>query len=196
MWFVHANLPIGPLGCCLALALSIPIGENGTIPLLTLNLTTITSMQIQNEQASRPVHVHTTMQPWSKNNVWKNVLVSIPICEIKKQKEWHWPPNIKKKTRLSDLYHASIFLSALYGAAPETFRITINSLLILRLALCITYRGRFIHTQDNSSIIAGQTYPVKMLGQKQKINKSHERMQAKLLLASYLLYINICILWL
>jgi hypothetical protein len=56
------------------------------------------------------------------------------------------------------------------------------------LALCITYRGRFIHTQDNSSIIAGQTYPVKMLGQKQKIYKSHERMQAeaKFLLAGYL----------
>jgi hypothetical protein len=23
-----------------------------------------------------------------------NVLVSMPICEIKNQKKWHWPPNI------------------------------------------------------------------------------------------------------
>jgi len=27
----------------------------------------------------------------------QNVLVSLQICEIKNQKEWHWPPNIKKK---------------------------------------------------------------------------------------------------
>jgi hypothetical protein len=38
---------ISPLGGCLVSALSIPIRENGTIPLLTLTLITITSMQLQ-----------------------------------------------------------------------------------------------------------------------------------------------------
>ncbi len=38
-------------------ALSIFFGENGSIPLLTLTLTTITSMQLLNKQASRPLHV-------------------------------------------------------------------------------------------------------------------------------------------
>ncbi len=35
--------------------------------------------------SSRPLHVHTTMQPPSK-------ITAIPICEIQNQKEWHWPP--------------------------------------------------------------------------------------------------------
>ncbi len=55
-----------PLVGWLVSALSIPIGENGKIPLLTLTLTTITPMQLQNKHASRPLHVLTTMQPQSK----------------------------------------------------------------------------------------------------------------------------------
>ncbi len=59
-------MQISPLGGWLVSALSISNGENGKIPLLTLTLTTITSMQLQNKQASRPPHVHTTMQPQAK----------------------------------------------------------------------------------------------------------------------------------
>jgi hypothetical protein len=44
---------------------------NGTIPQLTLTLTTMTLRQLQNKQASRPLHVHTTMQPPSKHTVRK-----------------------------------------------------------------------------------------------------------------------------
>ncbi len=57
------------------------------------------SMQLQDKQASRPPHVHITMQPPSKITVCSlfNVLVSLQICEIKHKKEWHWPANIKKK---------------------------------------------------------------------------------------------------
>ncbi len=62
----HANLP---LGGWLMSALSISIAENVRIPLLTLILTTITSMQLLNKQAHRPLHVHTTMQPPSKITV-------------------------------------------------------------------------------------------------------------------------------
>jgi hypothetical protein len=58
-----------------------------------LTPTTITPMQLLIKQASRPPHVHITMHPPSKI-LYINVLVSIPICEIKIQKEWHWPPNI------------------------------------------------------------------------------------------------------
>ncbi len=47
-------------------ALSIPIGENDKITLLILILTTIMSMQLQNKHASRPLHVHSTMQPQAK----------------------------------------------------------------------------------------------------------------------------------
>jgi hypothetical protein len=54
------------LGVLLVSALSIPIGENGTIPLLTLTLT-IMSMQLQNKQPSRQLHVHATVQPPEKN---------------------------------------------------------------------------------------------------------------------------------
>jgi hypothetical protein len=43
-------------------------------------------MQLQNKQASRPLHVHTTMQPLSKITVCTNVLASIPTCEINKKK--------------------------------------------------------------------------------------------------------------
>jgi hypothetical protein len=66
-------------------------------PLLTLTLTTITSMQLQIKQASmqttsRPHHHATSKQ----NYCMQNVLVSLQICEIKNQKEWHWPPKKKK----------------------------------------------------------------------------------------------------
>ncbi len=89
MWFFHANLSIGQL--TIVSALSIPIGENGSIHLLTLTLTTITSMQLQNKQASAD---HFTSTP--PNYCMQDVLVSIPICDIKNLKEWHWPPNIKE----------------------------------------------------------------------------------------------------
>jgi hypothetical protein len=64
-------MQISPLGGWLVFALSISIGENGSIPLLTLTLTTITSMQLLHKQASRPLHVHTTMQLPSKITVYK-----------------------------------------------------------------------------------------------------------------------------
>ncbi len=76
-------------------ALSIPIRGYGSNPLLTLTLTTITSMQLQIKQASRQPHVHITMQPPSKTTVCKMYSYRLQICEIKNQKEWHWPPNIK-----------------------------------------------------------------------------------------------------
>ncbi len=59
-------MQISPLDDWLVSALSIPIGENGPISLLTLTLTTIMSIQLQNKQASRPTHVHINMQPSSK----------------------------------------------------------------------------------------------------------------------------------
>ncbi len=94
-------MQISPLSGWLVSALSISIGENDSFPLLTLTLTTITSMQIQNKQASsRPLHVHTTMQPPSKITVCKcTVLVSIPtcICEIKIKKSGIGHQIFKKK---------------------------------------------------------------------------------------------------
>ncbi len=89
-WFgskCDLSLQISPLGGCLVSALSIPIEENGTFPLLTL--TTITSMLLQNKQASRPLHVHTTMQPQAK-------LLYVKCTRLwnkKNKKEWHLPPN-------------------------------------------------------------------------------------------------------
>ncbi len=62
-WFVLANLPIWLLAS--VRTINPPLGS-GTNPLLPLTLTTITSMQIQDKQASRPLHVHTTMQPPSQ----------------------------------------------------------------------------------------------------------------------------------
>ncbi len=74
-------------------ALSIPIGEKGSIPLLTLTLTTIMSMQLQNKHTSRPLHhqgtpnQHYCIKKCTRlnNNLWN-----------KNQKEWHWLPNIIK----------------------------------------------------------------------------------------------------
>jgi hypothetical protein len=63
-------------------------------PLLTLTLTKIVSMQLLKQASllttSRPHH-HAT--PQAKLLYVKNVLVSVPTCDIKNQKEWHWPPN-------------------------------------------------------------------------------------------------------
>ncbi len=64
-------MQISPLDGWLVSALSIPIGENATISLLTLTLTTIMSIHLQNKQASRPPHLHITMQPLSKITVYK-----------------------------------------------------------------------------------------------------------------------------
>jgi hypothetical protein len=75
-------------------ALSMPIGEKGTISLLTLTLTTVTSIQLQSKQAFKPLYVHTSMQGRSKITSWKMYSSPIPICEIKNKKEWHWTPNI------------------------------------------------------------------------------------------------------
>ncbi len=67
-------------------ALSISIGENGSIPLLTLTLYhNHVNAAPTHKQDSIPLHFHTTMQLLSKITV-KNVLVSIPICEIKIKK--------------------------------------------------------------------------------------------------------------
>ncbi len=68
-----------------------PVGENGSIPLLTLTLTTITSMQLLNKQASRPLHVDTTMQPPSKNTVHRCTRLNTNLWN---KKEWHWTPSI------------------------------------------------------------------------------------------------------
>jgi hypothetical protein len=57
---VYSNLPIGRLT---SVRTDDPHWGESSILLLTLTLTTITSMQILNKQASRPLHVHTTMQP-------------------------------------------------------------------------------------------------------------------------------------
>ncbi len=46
--------------CLTVSALSTSIGENGTIPLMTLSSNTITSIQPQNKPASSPLQVHTT----------------------------------------------------------------------------------------------------------------------------------------
>ncbi len=71
-----------------------PHGENGSNPLLTLTLTTITSVLIQNKQASTPHHVHSTMQPPSKITVCKMYSCQYQPVKIINQKEWHMPPNI------------------------------------------------------------------------------------------------------
>jgi hypothetical protein len=63
-----------------------PHGENGSNPLLTLTLTTITSMQIQNKQASTPHHAHSTMQPPSKITYVKCTRVNISACKNNKSK--------------------------------------------------------------------------------------------------------------
>ncbi len=79
MWFVHANLPIGRSTSVRTVDLHWGEWLNSSSD---FNLITITSMQLLNKQASRPLHVHTTMQPPSKITV----LISIPICEIKIKK--------------------------------------------------------------------------------------------------------------
>jgi hypothetical protein len=85
-------MQISPLGGCLVSALSIPIGENGTIPLLTLALITITSMQLQTSKL--PDYLTSTPPATLKHKYYiQNVLVSIPICKIINKKKWHWPPN-------------------------------------------------------------------------------------------------------
>jgi hypothetical protein len=76
-------------------ALSIPSGENGAIPLLTLTLTTITSVQLQNKQASIPPHVHITSRcnPQAELLYVKCTRLNPSLWN---KKEWHWPSNIKK----------------------------------------------------------------------------------------------------
>ncbi len=96
MWFVLANLPIGLL---IRSALLISFGENGTIPLVTLALTTITSMQIQKKQASRPLYVHTTVQPSSNITVCK--MYSSQYQSVKQIKRVELATSIKKKTIMS-----------------------------------------------------------------------------------------------
>ncbi len=86
---------ISPLGGWLVSALSISDGKNGSIPLLTLTLTTITSMQRLNKQAFRLLQVHTTLQPPSKITVCKRTRLNTYLWN-KNQKEWHCPPNILK----------------------------------------------------------------------------------------------------
>jgi hypothetical protein len=92
MWFVHANLPTGRLISVRPHCRS-PVGRMAKIPLLTLTLTTITSMQLQNKQASRPPHVHTTMQPPSKTTVCNMYssqcqFVKLFFCSFFVDKKW------------------------------------------------------------------------------------------------------------
>jgi hypothetical protein len=69
------------LGVCLVSALSIPIAENGSIPLLALkfnpnhNHVNAASKQASLQTTSRPHHHATPKQNYS-----------MPICEIKNQK--------------------------------------------------------------------------------------------------------------
>jgi hypothetical protein len=87
-------MQISPLGGCLVSALSIPIGANGTIPLLTLTLITITSMQLQTSKLSDNLTSTPPSNPQAQL-LYTNVLVSIPIWKIINKKDWHWPPIIK-----------------------------------------------------------------------------------------------------
>ncbi len=73
------NLPIGRWTSVRTVD---PHGANGSNPLLTLTLTTITSMQIQNKQASTPHHVHSTIQPSSKIIVCKIYLCQYQPVKI------------------------------------------------------------------------------------------------------------------
>ncbi len=81
----HAYLPIRRLTIESALSVPIAWGEwhNSSADFLTL-LTT-TSMQLQNQQASRPPHVHTTMQPPSKIIVFK--MYSFQYQSVKQNKK-------------------------------------------------------------------------------------------------------------
>ncbi len=86
---INVICPWDILGGWLVSALLIPIGENGSILLLTLTLTT-----------SKPSD-HFTFTPTSNPQaklLHINVLVSIPTyLWNKNQKEWHWPTNVLKK---------------------------------------------------------------------------------------------------
>ncbi len=64
--------------------LLILIGANGTIPLLTLTLTTNADPKQASLQTTSRPHHHAT--PEQKNYCMQNVFVSIPICEIKIKK--------------------------------------------------------------------------------------------------------------
>ncbi len=90
-----------PLSGWLVSALSISIGENGSFPLLTLTPTPITLMQLQNKQASRPLHLHTTMQPPSKITVYKCTRLNTYLWN-KNQKEWHWTYSKKHEFLIMD----------------------------------------------------------------------------------------------
>jgi hypothetical protein len=83
-------MQISPLDGWLVYTLSFPSKENGTIPLLT----TITSMLLQNKQASGPPDVYITMQPPSKITVCK-----IPIVKCLNTNLWN------KKNKKSGIGH-------------------------------------------------------------------------------------------
>ncbi len=79
-------MQISPLGCRLVSALSIPIGEwHKSTADFNPNHNHVYADQ--NKQASRPLHVHTTKQTPSKKYCMYNVLVSLPICELKINKK-------------------------------------------------------------------------------------------------------------
>jgi hypothetical protein len=91
MLFVHANLSIGRLISVLTvdphwgvwLKYSADFNPNHNHVNAAPNQTSL-------QTTSRPHHHATSKQ----NYCIQNVLVSLQICEIKNQKEWHWPPNI------------------------------------------------------------------------------------------------------
>jgi hypothetical protein len=67
-------------------------------------------MQIQNKQASTPHHVLSNMQPPSKITVCKMYSCQYQPVKIKNKKEWHMPPNIKKKHGMKRKFIAVVTL--------------------------------------------------------------------------------------
>ncbi len=89
------SMQSSPLGCCLMSALSIPIGEWHNKSPADLNpITTITSMQIKTSKPPDPFTSTPPSNPQAKYCM-KNVLVSLPICEIKINKRVALATNIK-----------------------------------------------------------------------------------------------------
>ncbi len=116
MWFVHANLPIGWLS-----SVRTDDPHWGEWHNYSADFNPIHNYvnAAPDKQASRLPYVHTTIQPSSSTiTVFKNVLVSIPICKIINKKEWHWPPNIYLYMTNGLLIYGEIFAHFSYIRKP------------------------------------------------------------------------------
>jgi hypothetical protein len=129
-------MQISPLYGWLVSALSIPIGGEWLKSSADFNPNhnhvNVAPKQTSLQTTSRPHH-HATS---SKINVCKNVLVSLQICEVKNQKEWHRPPNISFSllvwvsksimcdfivwafTTMKDISFWLLYLCLFYGSSP------------------------------------------------------------------------------